>query len=262
MIQLKKTFEDILDHAYPDSEKLDAYKRVYVETINKNMKSRHGDYNKKTKHIRIFNLYRSDASLAATSIHELAHHVDCCNRGKSDHSKEFYEVFEVLLTTALNMGIFTVDEFLESHRDASDSNKIAMMLERYVPEPIDYKKDTVILSVSGGFDQKDRLKAKGYSWNPGLKTWDKEISDNDVEEEQTYLATLRLHGEVRDAGKLSMSRGTCIVAGKGSFDIRDILKQEGFSFQSTRKIWTKPGDNSELLKYKSRYPNVEWSMEH
>ena len=260
MIKLKRVFEDILDNTFPDSDKLEAYKKVYVETIDKNMKSFHGDYDGRTKKIRIFNLYRSDASLVATSIHELAHHVDHCNRNISDHSKEFYEVFEKLLVTALNMGLFTTEEFLESNRDASDSNKIAAMIKRYVPEKVDYKSDMVTVSVKGGYEKKDILKENGYSWNAALKAWEKDVSSDDEEKEQIFLEELGLTGEIRPAQKFSMSRGTSIIALKGSFDIKDFLKEEGFFFDKKIKGWKKPGTKKDLEFYRKKYPEVEWKI--
>lgn len=260
MVKLKRVFEDVLDNTYPDSDKLESYKKVYVETIDENKKSFHGDYNHVTHKIRIFNLYRSDASLVATSIHELTHHVDYCNRGKTDHSKEFYKVFEELLNTALNMGLFTAEEFLESNRDASDSNKIAAMIDRYAPEKIEYKTDMVTISVKGGYEKKDKLKENGYSWNSALKSWEKDVSSKDVDTEQMFLDSLGLTGEIRDAQKFSMSRGTFIFAGKGSFDVKDSLKEEGFLFDKKNKSWKKPGTKEEFEEYKSKYPDVNWSI--
>ena len=60
MIKIKNILCDVLDYAYPDSDKLGEYKRFYVEMINETRKGFHGDYHGMTHHIRIYNLYRDD----------------------------------------------------------------------------------------------------------------------------------------------------------------------------------------------------------
>lgn len=127
MLQVKNILCDLVDYAYKDNPKLENYKRFYIEVSEQNRNTVHGYYNERTHHIRIFNMYRDDAAIIATTIHELAHHIDTCNRGRYDHSKEFYTIFEHLLKTALNMGLFNKEQFFASTRDASDSNKIIKM---------------------------------------------------------------------------------------------------------------------------------------
>lgn len=260
MIQLKKTFEDILDYAYPDSKKLDMYKKVFVETIDETRKSFHGDYNGRKKRIRIFNLYRSDASLVATSIHELAHHVDYCNRGCLDHGDNFYAVYKQLLYVSLNMGIFTKEEFLKSTSDASDSNKVKAMLANFEPHPLAYKNNIVIVSVKNGYSHKEYLKESGYHWNSVQCTWDKEIDSDIADLEKNKLLSMKMEVAIREAKKFKMSRGTSIVAGKGSYNIRDFLKENGFRYNSKRKVWYKSGSKEEFEMYKNNYPNVSWTL--
>ena len=82
MFKVKQILSDLIDQTYEGNEKLDAYKRFYVELINEERKSFHGDYHIKTHRIRIFNLYRDEAAIVATTIHEVAHHIDAVNRGE------------------------------------------------------------------------------------------------------------------------------------------------------------------------------------
>ncbi len=140
MLQVKNILCDLVDYAYDDNNpKKDLYKKFYIEVSEQNKKSFHGDYNIKTHHIRIFNTYRDDASIIVTTIHELTHHIDNCNRGTSDHSKEFYTIFEHLLKTGLNMGLFSKEQFFAATADASDSKKVRKMIEDY--EPVNKQKD-------------------------------------------------------------------------------------------------------------------------
>lgn len=70
MIQLKKTFEDILDYAYPDSEKLDMYKKVFVETIDETRKSFHGDYNgSKNESLKYLHKKNKPEATASARVH-------------------------------------------------------------------------------------------------------------------------------------------------------------------------------------------------
>lgn len=78
MIQLKNILCDLADYAYRDNPKLEQYKHFYIVVSNENRKSFHGDYNERIHRIRIFNAYRDDAAIIATTIHELTHHIDTC----------------------------------------------------------------------------------------------------------------------------------------------------------------------------------------
>ena len=106
MLKLKQVLNDLVDYTYLDHPKRALFKKFYVECVDKDMKSYHGVYNIRTHHIKVVNLYRDDASIVATTIHELAHHVDNMLRGDTDHSKEFYEVF-------VDGAVITMDDYKE-----------------------------------------------------------------------------------------------------------------------------------------------------
>ena len=256
MLKIKHVLNDLVDCTYPDSDKKDEYKRFYVEMIDKNMKTRHGDYNGMNHHIRIFNLYREDAAVIATTVHELTHHIDFINRGFTDHSKEFYEVFQVLLYKALDMGIFSKEEFMNANRDASDSNKIAKMLKDYEPEDTGYKKDLRNIEVRNGYDKKTLLKERGYHWNGINKVWEKEVALNELESETTFLQSESLEYSVNEATNLSFRKKSYIVAGKGSYEVRDELKADGFRYDKNTKSWKKEGTQDEIPLYVKKYPEV------
>lgn len=260
MLQVKKILNDIIEHAYPNSENSDQYKKFYVEVLDKNLKSKHGDYNGKNHHIRIFNLYRADSTIIATTIHELSHHIDYVNRGTTDHSNEFYEIFQHLLYTSLNMKLFNKEEFLKANRDASDSNKIAKLISEYVPENVGYKSGMNKIIVRNCYDIKDRLKENGFSYNKVNHTWEKELSDEDVTETKDLLESLDAEYEMTDANSLSFEKKVYIGASKGSYDVREELKQEGFYYYKKGKIWRREVEKSQLNnllnEYKQKYPEV------
>lgn len=174
--QLKKTLCDIVDYAYSDSPKLRKYKGFYVKVEEKKLRSKHGDYNYATKTIRVFNITkRDDNFLIKTSIHELSHHVDAMNRGRSDHQKPFYEVYKKLLYAGLDMGIFNAENFCHGMRDSSDYNKVMKMIQGYTPAETGYKKEMARVNVHNAYSVKEKLKAEGYSFDQVTKDWYKEV---------------------------------------------------------------------------------------
>lgn len=260
MIKIRNILCDVLDYAYPDSDKLEKYKRFYVEMINENRKGRHGDYNGMTHHIRIYNLYRDDASIVVTTLHELAHHVDHVNRGKSDHGKEFYAVYEHLLHTALNMHLFNKEQFLNATKDASDSNKVAKMIKDYISEDVSYKKNVVTIEVKNCFDKKDILKERGgYTWNGINKAWEKEISEDNLEEEKKFLESKAFEYNINENNSITFQKKNYIIAGKGSYDVREKLHEDGFIYDSKKKYWKKEADMQSLKDYTRKYPTVQFS---
>lgn len=265
MVEIKKVLNDVLDYTYKDSEKLERYKKFFVEITNKNMKSKHGDYNPRTHHIRIFNLYRADAAITATTIHELAHHVDTVNRGNSAHDDKFYEVFQKLLFTGLDMKLFTIEEFLTANKDASDSNKIVKMLERYEPGEIEYKKDMQRICVCNCYTVKDTLKQHGYHYNAIGKEWYKEVSKDDVQQETDFLSDLQVEFRIQSANTMSFEKKMHVVAMNGSYERREELKAAGFYFSQKKKVWmretTKETYGSDLILMKTKFPDVEFGID-
>lgn len=208
MYRIKKILNDLVDIAYRNEpeEKRKAYKGFYIDVMDKNWKSFHGRYFPSKRKIEIYNTYRSDQAVIATTIHELSHHIDHMNRGRNlsdPHGKPFYDVFRKLLFTALDMGIFDKDGFLEATRDASDSNKIARMLENYVLHPVSYKTGESLVIVNNGYDIKEHLKGKGFLYNHINRTW--ELETDDVEKIKTFLDELSADYSVKDANNIEFT---------------------------------------------------------
>lgn len=261
MIKVKNVLNDIVDMAYAGHEKQDKYKRFFVELIDKSMKSKHGDYNLNSHRIRIFNLYRDDASIIATTIHELAHHIDNVNRGTSDHSSFFYEVYKHLLYTSMDMNLFKKDEFLSATRDASDSRKVAVMIDCYTPTNIGYKEDELLVSVKNGFPIKDALKERGYSYNKIGHTWEKEVSSKDLDTEKKVLDTYGAEYDVTNPTELKLKKSGFIVAGKGSYEHRQELKELGFHFESKPRCWKKKIEDDNIDKLREMFPDIEFTTD-
>lgn len=207
MYRVKILLNDLVEYAYPHSPKQKAYKAFYVEYIDKEFKSKHGDYNTKNKHIRIFNLSRTEDQLVVTSIHELAHHINFVNdtsHSFEPHGQEFYKVYKKLLFTALDMGLFNKWQFINATADASDSRKVKRMLEEYRPYPIDYKKDMKLIQVFRAYEIRKNLQKHGYKYNSVLKSWEKETEK--PLDEATFLDSIGADYKIVDARSINLKK--------------------------------------------------------
>lgn len=198
-VQIKKMLNDIIDVAFQESvssKRLGQYKRFTIFCTEAQMNSKLGDcwYNKDgSASIRILGLNRDRyQDSLITAIHEVAHHVDHSNRGRSGHDSEFYRIHKILLFAAFDMGILTVDDVIHSESNARNRDKLAKMMKDYVPHPVDYKKDIVQVFVYNSYAVKNTLKANGYRWNGLECAWSKEILKNELEKEIDFLFRLRL----------------------------------------------------------------------
>lgn len=239
--EIKKILGDIVFYTYKDKVAEDVFVRMnkfYVTLENKISKTYHGYYRYTDSSITIVNLNRNQTNIVCTTIHELAHHVDRVFRGKSDHSKEFYEVFSDLLYTGLNMGLFDKIEALNMQTDASDSNKIKKILDAYVPNPIAYKQNEKRIVVRNCYSVKDTLKEGGFSYNGLSNSWEKVVATDDVPRYEEILRTLPCEYDIVDASVMNIEANGTLIATDGSYEHREELKASGF-YYSQKKYWAK-----------------------
>lgn len=240
--EIKKILEDIVYHTYNGTVSDEVFTKMnkfYVRLENKIVGSYHGYYRYTDSSITIVNLFRKQTNIICTTIHELAHHVDRVFRGKSDHSKEFYEVFADLLYTGLNMGLFDQKDALNMQTDASDSNKIKKILDAYVPNPIAYKQNEKRIVVRNCFSVKDTLKEGGFSYNGLSNTWEKVVATEDVPKYEEVLKKLECEYDIVDAGAMNIEANGTLIASEGSYEHREELKASGFFFSQKKKCWMK-----------------------
>lgn len=240
--EIKKILEDIVFHTYNEKVPEDVLTRMtkfYVKLENKIVNSYHGYYRYTDSSITIVNLNRNQTNIICTTIHELAHHVDRVFRGKTDHSKEFYEVFTDLLYTGLNMGLFDKIEALDMQTDASDSNKIKKILDAYVPNPIAYKQNEKRIVVRNCYSVKDTLKEGGFSYNGLSNSWEKVVATDDVPKYEEILKTLPCEYDIVDAGAMNIEANGTLIATDGSYEHREELKASGFVYNGQKKRWQK-----------------------
>lgn len=255
MLKIKKTLNDIIKNTYVENIN-PAYYKFYIEISNEVSKTKHGYYNEKNQKIKIYNTYRDDDSVLCTTIHELAHHIDYCNRHTSDHQKPFYAVYRKLLYTAMDMGIIDKYKFLSIVKDATDYSKVLKMMEEYVPNPIEYKKNVYLISVYDCYAIKDILKEKGYHYNGNTSAWEKEIMD--VEEEKVWLSQFEeIRIEITNANKIHFNGHIKLIAKENSFPYKEELKKVGFKYKNSQWIY----ESSNMKEAKSiikQFPKIKF----
>ena len=204
MLKLKYILNDLIDYAYGDDPNLPRYKKFYVEYLGKKLRTRNGDYRADTRRIRIFTEGREDVQIIKTSLHELSHHIDFMQRGKSRHDAAFYGIYEKLLFAALDMGLFDRDAYRRCLKDSTDDSKVLKMLDRYRPRETEYKKGVTRFRVVKAYEIRGQLRDRGYTFNSYDRTWEKEVEgDRAVSEEEGFLRGLGAEFSTEDARRLT-----------------------------------------------------------
>lgn len=245
--ELKKILEDIIFYAYHGKvpeEKYQQLIRFRVEIDNTVLRSLNGQYLPSERRIRLANLYRNHINLVKTAIHELAHHGDHILNYKGGHGTSFYAVYEILLHTALDMGVLTVEDMTDMVHDSRDHNKVKKILSRYVPHPIDYKKDEKRFVVRNCFSVKEELKANGFRYNSLACTWEKTVLASEEAQTSEFLTAHGCDFEVQDGSSVAIEVKGTLVAHEGSYEHREELKAAGFRWNAEKKRWQKKIDMS------------------
>lgn len=184
---VKQTLIKIIENAKFDCER-ENYKWFKLNFLNDDRKSFAGDYDMRTHIIRVFvpkTSAKTNANLICTTLHEVSHHIDWCNRHTSDHSDAFYEIFQKLLYSALDLNVVSVSDIKNMPRLTTDHNKILKFIKIYSPNPNkDINENYLIVNVYNCYSEKEKLKENGYFWNGTLKAWYKKIKKEDQIKEQ------------------------------------------------------------------------------
>jgi hypothetical protein len=229
----------IADETYPDR-----ISRFYLEMLPDELASRHGDYNQKTKKIRIMNLTNSVGAILATTIHELAHHCEFCNTGTTGHSQTFYLTMRDLMVTAMKHGWVVPSDLAELAGGNAPSNRA--FLRKFGPELMHLKPSTnesaSIVKVFDAFAIKDALKAAGYGWSKLELCWTKEVPAQQVEQETKFVATCgQARVVIQEARRATMDVVFHAVVSNG-IEQREKLKAAGYRFKAygyTSPVWVK-----------------------
>lgn len=207
---LRQHLNDIIDNlGINDYETVRKYKNYRLEITDKSFSSKSGDYTYKTQKIRITKTSsHNNANEVCTALHELAHHLDNCNRGTSGHGPEFYREYRQLIYSALDLGKITVEELKSMNHSNTDYRKVMKILNEYVRKKpiIELDEPSMIeVNVSGLGEKDPTLIAHGYQYNQRRKTWYINVSPDLVEYEQDMLSRLGITQiQLKDANTIQM----------------------------------------------------------
>lgn len=207
---LRKHLNEIIDNlGVEDRDLMKKYKNYKLEISDKHLKSRLGCYYPTTMKIKLTRYsLEKNANNVCVALHELAHHLDHCDRGCSAHDKEFYKEYRRLIYSALDLEKITKEEMAEMSKIASDYNKVMKILSEYKrKEPIINKSKELMyeLNVQGVSEKDRRLISHGYTYNQRRKTWFKIISPKTVDYEKKVLNFLGISSyQLKDANKIQM----------------------------------------------------------
>lgn len=133
---VKQTLIKIIENAKFDCER-ENYKWFHLNFLNDDRKSFAGDYDMRTHIIRVFvpkTSAKTNANLICTTLHEVSHHIDWCNRHTSDHSDAFYEIFQKLLYSALDLNVVSVSDIKNMPRLNEIDDKLKKTPLKYYAE--------------------------------------------------------------------------------------------------------------------------------
>lgn len=202
--------------------------------MNQETKSIHGTYNAKENKARIGNLSRPPAHVLITSLHEAAHHCEYQMTGQTGHQRSFYMIYNQLMTTAIEMGMFTY----KTATEVTDSASIRQ-LKRYCgpitikmnPEK-KYKKGKCLIYVFDGYSQRKILSERGYHFNSRAKAWEKELLKEDESGEKEYLKNLSDSITVwTTEDMLDLTIYAIITVTGKTYECKDILSSLNFTYR-------------------------------
>lgn len=239
--ELKRHLRKIIARAYGDDPKIREYRTFELHLRDENLSGSTGTYDPRIKTIEITNLGDKEANNLCTLIHELSHHIETCQRGKTGHQKEFYAIYAKLLYAALDLGSISLSDFQQMDHRNTDYGKVQKILKQYVPSAvISEEKKTV--SVVHAYAIRDELKKHGYHWDDLNKSWVRTLSVHEAEAEYRRLLSDGVDRDtvqILDASAMRMAKGGHALRVFGAFDIKEQLKERGYHWDKERKCWYK-----------------------
>lgn len=228
--RIKAALNSVIKRTFP-KEKIAP---LEIEFMNQETKSIHRTYNAKENKARIGNLSRPPAHVLITSLHEAAHHCEYQMTGQTGHQRSFYMIYNQLMTTAIEMGMFTY----KTATEVTDSASIRQ-LKRYCgpitikmnPEK-KYKKGKCLIYVFDGYSQRKILSERGYHFNSRAKAWEKELLKEDELGEKEYLKNLSDSITVwTTEDMLDLTIYAIITVTGKTYECKDILSSLNFTYR-------------------------------
>lgn len=242
--RIKGYLNDIIDVAFADDpgEERKRYKAFKLRISTKENKTSSGTYSVKRREVCVFNPSLGAKHLAKCCLHELSHHIDYCQNGKSGHQKAFYDVYAKLVYASLDMGILEKKDFDDNW--SSDQNKVRTILKKYVPHPVEYERnEKEIIRVYKGYDVRNELKEHGYGWNSLEQVWEKTVWNK--QKEELFLVGLGVESYEIIKPDMYIDAIVYIAAEGRTYEKRDLLKEYRFYYDGEKEKWLKKVKSSE-----------------
>ncbi len=271
--RLKRQMNDIIDVAYRNKNPSvrGQLKRFTISCSTKETRSFLGDcrhLKDGSSQIRIMAMEKEGyREILITTMHEVSHHIDYSLRGHSGHDAPFYLAHKKLLFAAFDMGILSKADVIHSKSRARNRNKLAKMMDEYVPHPVNYKQGNILVSVFNGYSVKDALKARGYRWNPIDEAWTQELTSSELPAEQQTLAALGVSDDnirIVEGSAVVAHLRNCVRLYNVPFEHNQTVKSLGFRWRAEdkhTKYWEKKFDGESLpaaeMKILNKIPNIK-----
>ncbi|MGP9043210.1 hypothetical protein [Cytobacillus kochii] len=241
---------DVVEEAYSTHDSVKKFTKFYINIIQKEMKTVHGRYYPEKKLIEVFNMSRPDSHIVITTLHEVAHHIDYCLRGTSDHQLEFYTVFKHLLMAAMGMGIIKKED-LDTSKDNQDKVRLIKHfgeIEEWEITQVNYKPKEHVIRVKNSYHIREQLSSRGYKYSKEYQAW--EIVRNNIEEEMEFLLNLTSKNDIEIYESKMLSFDTFYyICASDCYSYKDQLKKEGYIWKGyglKRKSWNKKVSSKDL----------------
>ena len=229
----------------------------HVRTFLPSKKSMLGQYNALNHTIALYGTgNRAKRDIVITFLHELSHHIETMQVGRSGHQKSFYDIHKKLLETAVDYNIITIDDITtKSMQDASNSKKLAKMFQNYKKKPIpegsampnvfflsalrDEPLVDEVVRIRCQKSDANIFSSRGYVWNNTRFVWSKRFQEyNSLRQEEDWLKSIGLSPYNKDDVVYWTKYITLIVEGD-TYTWKEALKDMGFLYNSEQKQWTK-----------------------
>lgn len=244
-LHVKHIIDDIIDVAYGEEteEKRKEYKGFQFFILPKQRSSVSGYYYPKEQKIEVFNVSKhGDVSAVKTSLHEVAHHLDQCINGSTGHQKSFYEEYKKIIYAALNMQIILPEE-LKSDTAHNDSNKVAKIVDAWIPSYVPYAEEQAgkyVAYAKENYYTKELLKNNGYTRCDGTIYWRKDISEEERDKESQFLESSHSQYEIKEVIQFQIHDAYITVSPDTKEQV-ERLKELGFRLKKDafRTVWVK-----------------------
>lgn len=270
--RIKSALNSVIRKTFPKEQ----IEPLDIEFMNQETVSIHGTYQVKTKKARIGNLSRPPAHVLITSLHEAAHHCEYQMTGQTGHQRSFYMIYNQLMTTAIEIGLFTY----EMAEKVTDSASIRQLKRYCGPITIKanpdkkYKKGKCLIYVFDGYSQRKLLSDRGYHFNSRAKAWEKEILKENEKEEVKYIKSLSENITIWTTDDmLDLTIYAIITVTGRTYECKDILSSLNFIYRDKVpggdvKGWFKKVQSVQLPEYTnairilSNYPGVKVEVKY